>query len=97
MQQQQERLKQLMKKRSVKQFKIEKKAKNKKQQHPSFILDSISINDRLTTQPDYQIPNLSNRENNSVDHNSDILHAESSLSKPKITYAERKGTSIKKK
>ena len=34
----------------MKQFKIDKRLKNRKQQ-PSFILDSVSINDRLTTQP----------------------------------------------
>ena len=38
-------------KRSMKQFKIDKRMKNRKQQ-PSFILDSVSIKDRLTTQPE---------------------------------------------
>ena len=38
-------------KRSMKQFKIDKRLKHRKQQ-PSFILDSVSINDRLTTQPE---------------------------------------------
>ncbi len=41
-----------MKKRSVKQYKIEKKAKSKKREYPSFMLDSMSIKDRLPTQPD---------------------------------------------
>lgn len=35
----------------MKQFKIDKRLKQRKQQ-PSFILDSVSINDRLTTQPE---------------------------------------------
>jgi len=44
----------------MKQFKIDKKNRKKLQQ-PSFILDSISINDRLTTQPDMMPANISNR------------------------------------
>ncbi len=35
----------------MKQFKIDRRLKHKKNS-PSFILDSVSINDRLTTQPD---------------------------------------------
>lgn len=48
----QERLKKIVAKRSMKQFKIDKRLKQRKPQQPSFILDSISINDRLTTQPE---------------------------------------------
>jgi hypothetical protein len=35
----------------MKKFKIDRRLKHRKQ-NPSFILDSVSINDRLTTQPD---------------------------------------------
>lgn len=46
-----DKLKKIIMKRSMKQFKIDKRLKQKKQ-NPIFILDSISINDRLTTQPE---------------------------------------------
>lgn len=42
----------------MKQFKIDKRLKNRKQ-HPSFILDSVSINDRLTTQADVLLTQVS--------------------------------------
>ena len=45
------KLKIMIKKRSVKNFKIEKRNKNKTV-NPHFILDSSTINDRLTTMPD---------------------------------------------
>ena len=40
------------KKKSVKQYKILKKSKLNNHDYPNFVLDSFSINDRLTTQPD---------------------------------------------
>ena len=57
----QERLKKLVMKKSMRQFKIDKRLKQRKQ-HPSFILDSMSINDRLTTQPEVMPTQNSNRE-----------------------------------
>jgi hypothetical protein len=49
----------------MKQFKIDKRIKQRKQT-PNFILDSISINERLTTQPDYLPTYQSNMENSNV-------------------------------
>lgn len=51
----------MLKKRSVKQYKIDKKGKGKKQTYPNFVLDSMSINDRLTTQPDAILTQVSNQ------------------------------------
>lgn len=51
----------LIKKRSVKQYKIDKKGKSKKKDHPNFVLDSMSMNDRLTTQPDIILTQMSNQ------------------------------------
>lgn len=55
----------LIKKRSVKQYKIDKKLKvqNNKKNHPNFLLDSMSMNERLTTQPDVLMTQMSNQEN----------------------------------
>jgi hypothetical protein len=52
----------LIKKRSVKQYKVDRRDKRKKD-HPNFLLDSMSINDRLTTQPDAILTQISNQEN----------------------------------
>lgn len=49
-------------KRSMKQFKIDKRLKQRKPQQPNFVLDSISINDRLTTQPEVYATQPSLRE-----------------------------------
>jgi hypothetical protein len=57
----------------VKQYKIDKKsrANNNRKNHPNFLLDSISINERLTTQPDVLMTQMSNQENSAFDHNQD--------------------------
>jgi hypothetical protein len=46
----------------VKQYKVDRRDKRKKD-HPNFLLDSMSINDRLTTQPDAILTQISNQEN----------------------------------
>ena len=57
----------------MKQFKIDKRLKQKKQQ-PSFILDSISINDRLTTQPEVLQTQASNHDGIPQDSNVRASH-----------------------
>ncbi len=60
-------LKTISKKKSVKQFKIQKKIKGKN--HPNFMLDNISI-ERLTTEPDYH--NIYNSQK-SIDDNRNAI------------------------
>lgn len=91
---QNKKLKIMIKKRSVKNFKIEKRNKNKTV-HPHFILDSSSINERLTTMPDIIQTQGSNQQNNSLQHNfeerSDIA------AKQRATYVDRSKQAKRKK
>ena len=63
----------MVRKRSMKGLRVDKRLKLRKDQ-PSFVLDSISIHDKLQTQPDMErlITQVSNCENNSLQHNSTI-------------------------
>jgi hypothetical protein len=81
----------LIKKRSVKQYKIDKRGKAKKKDHPNFVLDSMSINDRLTTQPDVILTQVSNQENSAFEHNHEpsLERDRSDLQKDNIKVRQR--------
>lgn len=81
------KLKILIKKRSVKQHRGGKGIR--RQAQPSFVLDSTSINERLTTQADVIRTQVSNQENSPLEHNIEMqsLEREEIKARQRLTHA----------